>query len=234
VYNKVSLLVQLWSLKIVRGEGRPFVAFEDLHLFALDTICAIAFGLNDHNILQQEIKCVEDNGFVVSHTSTDPINFLHAPRSSQVEALLDMSPMMSIAQKSPMPGLSQLCALLDPFHARACRYRRDILRAKTMKILPPSHNADTNKASVSTQNALDQMQIREHHIATKLGRLPNIYSAAIRDEVCTPSHQVLCLLFLLLGTLLIRAETKYGDIGPKKWNEASETAKTKKESKREK
>ncbi|KAI9147561.1 putative cytochrome P450 [Paramyrothecium foliicola] len=182
VYQRASSLVELWTLKMHKGQGRPFVASEDLYLSALDTICSVAFGLDDDKTaLKQEINHLRMFNPGVSRNADEPVAFPNAPKDPEIEALLDIPEMLAIAQKSFIPAIAQHLALLNPAHARGWWYRRSLIRRQTDSRLKQLGNVC--EIDGKQESALDQLLFREHQIAQRLGRTPNFHSAVIRDEL---------------------------------------------------
>ncbi|KAJ6441061.1 cytochrome P450 monooxygenase [Purpureocillium lavendulum] len=181
VYDKAALLVDLWRTKQLKAGGRPFSARNDLYLATLDMISSVAFGMEESkSCLKAELSTVQ--GFIPSafDLETEPICFPSAPKDPEIEALLDIPEMISVAQSSPLPTLSQWLALLKPKHARAQWHRRALLRRQTVRCL---QNLALSGEKNVPESALHQLLWREKLAAARAGRQPDFYSPSIRDEV---------------------------------------------------
>jgi hypothetical protein len=152
----------------------------DLYLATLDMICAVAFGMDDaSSALQHEISHVQANNATFPDVKGEPACFSSAPVTPELEGLLNIPEMVSIAQASPFPSLSQTLALLNPKHARAHWNRKTLVMRQTDKSLQRL----TLGGPLECKSALDQLLWREMNAAKVAGRLPNYYSPVIRDEV---------------------------------------------------
>ena len=197
-YEQAGLLVDLWTAKDRQANGRPFAADEDLYMATLDIICNVAFGIDDGmGTLRKAISTtlstenhldstVDINVVpkVLDHTTglptNEPVVFPKAKHDPEVDALLDMSVMTSIAQKSPFPWLSQHLALLKPKHARAWWYRRSLIKRRTERMLRRLASGGEKEGRMTVLEHLIQ---REAKAAEKAGRPWNCFSPVIRDEV---------------------------------------------------
>ncbi|POR31587.1 Putative cytochrome P450 312a1 [Tolypocladium paradoxum] len=181
VYDRATLLVDLWGLKLSKAQGRPFSATHDLNLAALDMISSVAFGMGESKAaLKQETlhaRCFNVDPY---RAPNEPADFPTASAGPEIEALLDIPEMVAIAQGSPFPSLAQWLALLKPKHARAHWHRRSLLRRQTARSL---HRLALLGEKSVPESALDQLLWREKMAASKMGREPDFYSPAIRDEV---------------------------------------------------
>lgn len=130
--------------------------------------------------LSKEMLRVQSFDIKGGPESSAVVEFPRATQDPEIEALLDMANMMAIAQGSPFPTLAQWLALLKPRHARAHWHRRVLLRRQTEKSL--QRLASTGDESVP-ESALGQLLRREKRAAAKMGRPPDFWSHAIRDEV---------------------------------------------------
>ncbi|EQL01292.1 cytochrome P450 monooxygenase [Ophiocordyceps sinensis CO18] len=181
IYDRAAVLVDLWSLKQSKVRARPFAAARDLSLATLDMISSAAFGMEKSKAaLSKEMLRVQSFDIKGGPESSAVVEFPRATQDPEIEALLDMANMMAIAQGSPFPTLAQWLGLLKPRHARAHWHRRVLLRRQTEKSL--QRLASTGDESVP-ESALGQLLRREKRAAAKMGRPPDFWSHAIRDEV---------------------------------------------------
>ena len=119
VYEKAALLVDLWRLKQSKADERPFPALRDLYMATLDMISGVAFGMDSSKAsLKREIAQMHCPEGTFS-SELRPADFPASRNDPDTEALLNISEMISIAQRSPFPALAQWLALLNPRHARA-------------------------------------------------------------------------------------------------------------------
>ncbi|KAK5995437.1 Cytochrome P450 monooxygenase TRI13 [Cladobotryum mycophilum] len=180
VYERVVALIELWDLKTTKACGRPFSANHDLYLATLDIISSVAFDMEDENTaLRHEIAHVQSLNHGVSRVLDDPVEFPPGPTDPEVEALLNIPEMVSIAQASPFPTFSQMVAMLKPKHAQAQWNRHALIKRQTDRSLRKL----AATGSSGCESALDQLIWREMNAAKKAGRAANYYSPEIRDEV---------------------------------------------------
>ncbi|PHH62804.1 hypothetical protein CDD81_6696 [Ophiocordyceps australis] len=181
IYNRVSLLVDLWGLKQSKAGTRSFSATRDLYLATLDMISSVAFGMEDSKAaLKSEILCTQGFDVEPAEGVHEPVVFPCAPEDAEIEALLDIPDMVALAQSSPFPTMAQWLALLKPKHARAHWNRKSLLRRQTAKSL---HRLSLMGEKAVPESALDELLWRESMAASKTGRNADFYSPAIRDEV---------------------------------------------------
>lgn len=181
VYENAVALVDLWGIKELKALARPFSANHDLYLSTLDTICAVAFGMDremsavGHQTRHIErFKPVEHWGLGVA------ARFPTAPTDAYLESILDIPEMVAISQKSFFPTLSQRLALLSPKHARAHWNRRRLIRKQTEQAL---RRISSLGDQYTPKSALDHLLHREMMASSRAGRAPDFFSPAIRDEV---------------------------------------------------
>ncbi|KAK7432279.1 hypothetical protein QQZ08_001224 [Neonectria magnoliae] len=180
LYERTASLIELWSLKVDKGYGRPFNASHDLYLATLDIICSVAFGLDDDKgTLQREITHVQSLPSSGPSNENDPVHFTHGPTHPKTAALFDLADMISVAQSSPFPAWSQALAMLKPKHAKAWWHRRRLIQRQTTK----SVKKLTEGSLSARECALDQLLWREMNAAKKADRKPDYYSPVIRDEL---------------------------------------------------
>lgn len=184
LYENAAALVGLWSLKESKAQGRDFSANHDLYLSTLDMICGVAFGMDQQmSAVGQEIRNIEGFNPLCYVAANEPVQFPVAPTDAYVESLLDIPEMVSIAQKSPLPILSQWLALLKPKHARCHWNRRRLIRRQTKKALD---RISSDGEKYMAKSALDHLLRREMTSSSRERRKPDFFSPVIRDEVCTP------------------------------------------------
>lgn len=173
-------LIALWNLKAFKSYGRPFSVGNDLYSATLDMICAVAFGMDDtSSALQHEISHVQSISPTFPDAKRGTACFPPAPITPELEGLFNIPEMVSIAQASPFPSISQTLALLNPKYARAHWNRKTLIMRQTDKSLQRL----TLGGLPECKSALDQLLWREMHAAKVAGRLPDYYSPVIRDEV---------------------------------------------------
>ncbi|KAM0460834.1 hypothetical protein ACHAO4_001629 [Trichoderma viride] len=180
IYDKATALIALWKLKAFKSYGRPFSVGNDLYSATLDMICSVAFGMDDKSSsLQHEISHIQSISPTFPDVKGEPACFTSAPVTPELEGLFNIPEMVSIAQASPFPSISQALALLNPKHARAHWNRKTLMMRQTDKSLQRL----TLGGSIECKSALDQLLWREMNAAKVAGRLPDYYSPVIRDEL---------------------------------------------------
>lgn len=180
-HDSAQHILALWELKLQKGQGRPFAADHDLFLGMLDIISSVAFGMEGmSSALQQEAVFLRTINPKLPASATESVSFDRTTMSREVEALLDIPEMLAIGQGSPFPKTTQiLAALFRPKHARAFWHQRSLMVEQTTKALKKV----TDGGEDTRSSALDYLVLREMKIAERLGRKPNSYSPAIRNEV---------------------------------------------------
>ncbi|CAH0045165.1 unnamed protein product [Clonostachys solani] len=190
LYDAFAALVHLWHEKSTKAMGQPFCASHDLYMTTLDSICSVAFGLDESKrSLTREIDHVRSlpmppaspaPGPQVSPVISDasPVEFSRPEPNPEIEALLDIPEMLSISQKSGFPWIAQRLALLRPKHARAMRNRQALIDTQTENSLKRLFAGGEKEM----QCALDWMLWREMGKAKKEERTPDFHSPVIRDE----------------------------------------------------
>ncbi|KAM5345899.1 hypothetical protein ACJ41O_011760 [Fusarium nematophilum] len=180
VYERGLGLVDLWSLKLEKGGGRPFVADRDFSLATVDIICSVAFGLDeDKATLRREFSHIQSLDLAPLPTVDEPVSFPQAPADPEIDALFDIREMIAIATSSPFPAWGQRLAMLIPRHARAWWYRRGLIRRQTRNSVKKLQDGGEGRR----ESALDQLLWREMNAAKKADREPDFYSPVIRDEL---------------------------------------------------
>ncbi|KAH7322645.1 cytochrome P450 [Stachybotrys elegans] len=181
VYERTSLLLSLWRSKMEKGGGQPFEASQDIFFLTLDSICAVAFGMEDMDAsLRQELTHVQNLSFPSQHSTSGVADFPTAKMSSDTEALLDIAPMMTVGLQNRFSRLAQVIAgVVSPRRGRGFWSRRALIERQTRKSL--ERLKVTGEAG--SESALDHLLLREMNAAQRAGREPDLYSPAIRDEV---------------------------------------------------
>ncbi|KAF7552522.1 hypothetical protein G7Z17_g4269 [Cylindrodendrum hubeiense] len=180
LYERTTLLIELWKLKADNARGRPFDARDDLYLATLDIISSVAFGIDDgKGTLEKELSYMQSFSPSAPIDANGPVEFPQAPTSPETEALFDLADMIAIAQSSPFPWWSQHLAMLKPKHAKAWWYRRRLIHRQTTKSVKKLKDG----RGLTRECALDQLLWREMNAAKKADRQPEFYSPVIRDEL---------------------------------------------------
>ncbi|KAL7904335.1 cytochrome P450 [Trichoderma velutinum] len=180
IYNKADSLIKLWAVKAYISQGNPFRADRDIYLAALDIICTVAFGPgNLQSALQKEMLHVKSDQPKLSRDPMEPVSFSPAPAIPELESLLNATKMISVAQSSMFPGVSQFLALLNPKNELAYLNRKLFIQRQIESRLKEMDCAGSSECKC----ALDQLLRREMNDASKAKRLPNFYSGTIRDEI---------------------------------------------------
>lgn len=184
IYNKVDSLIKLWALKTYMSQGKSFLADRDIHLTTLDIICAVAFRTeNLQSALQREISHIASEQPGIFCNDSEPVYFSPAAAIPELESLLNAPKMISIAQGSIFPRVSQFLALLISRNELAYWNRKQFIRHQIERRLK---KLDCD-GSAENKCALDQLLRREMNLANKDRRSPNYYSTTIRDEASNPN-----------------------------------------------
>ncbi|KAL7940197.1 cytochrome P450 [Trichoderma barbatum] len=175
IYNTSDSLIKLWTLKASISHGKPFLADRDIHLATLDIICTVAFGTESlKSALQNEVSHVKSGLLQLPSNGGEAVCFSSGAAIPDLEALLNAPKMISVAQGSLFPRLSQFLALLNPKNGLAYWNRKVLI--KRQKEMGPAGSGEC-------RCALDQLLRHEMDYAKKDKRPPDYYSATIRDEI---------------------------------------------------
>ena len=177
IYDKFSLLVDLWDAKARLSNGRPFDVGKDIHNAALDIVMAASFGLGlEHSQIAKQIRELESTS---SPGGQDKVfEFKHVPIDEEIGAFTILADSIAVAVRSPLPRLGHfLYRNLSPMMRRAAA-GRDRLRNREI-----AKSVERRNSGHPQRCAMDNMLAREDVIAEKEGRKPNYYSDVILSEV---------------------------------------------------
>ncbi|EEU37408.1 uncharacterized protein NECHADRAFT_51378 [Fusarium vanettenii 77-13-4] len=177
IYDKFSLLVDLWNSKARFSNGRPFDVGKDIHNAALDIVMAASFGLGlEHSQVAKQIRELESASSPGGQD--DVFEFKHVPIDDEIGAFTILADSIAVAVRSPLPRLGHfLYRNLSPMMRRAAA-GRDRLRNREI-----AKSVERRESEHPQRCALDNMLAREDVIAEKEGRKPNYYSQVILSEL---------------------------------------------------
>lgn len=167
--------------KLDKAGGSPFDVMRDLLNFLLDATRSAAFGVDDDNrALLRDLQCVRSCNVEASPGNPGaPVKFPEADLGPEVGAIHDLGEIIVLGQASPLPWVSHALAMCTPRHLRAWFKRKSIIDTQTRESLKKL----ARYGESAKESALDQVLWREMNMAKKLGRQPDFYASAIRDEV---------------------------------------------------
>lgn len=191
VYQSVCTLMKLWEVKCNLVRGRPFSAHNDITFWALDSIFASSFGLNeaDSNTLQR-LQAVEefDNASddVLDGAADEPVTFPEGRVPEIFQAVLTLANSVTDTQLSPAPVLTSWVLRQFPYMQKATAIKDTWLRARTEEAIALIDNEDNENSEENDHghisNALHSVLLRERQVAEKQGRPPAYRKRAIADE----------------------------------------------------
>lgn len=194
VYQKMALLVDLWSLKTARSRGRPFRADQDIYMAALDITMAAAFDfprqttmilkqIKHLQLVDEENPRASDGSSHAADTedSSEPIVHPSVSMDPELEACVYLTESISVAFQSPVPRLAHWLYLQKSVSKRMTSLKEALIRRNIDEGLGRLQAAAGK--DVKMKCAVDQVLRREKAAAEKRGMKPDYYKKAIRDEV---------------------------------------------------
>ena len=182
IHSKALDLVQLWRVKAAVAQGRPFEAGEDMHLAALDAVCAFAFGEQfghsaTGNVLKQT-KALQQQSKNNQVTNLDePVAFPKAKTDPVLDSTMKLTNMVGEAINAISPRLWWDYLLkITPRGRKAVKdkwaFVTEELRGAVKRM----------EDEVPIRAAVDHMVQREKKAAEKTGRKPNYFNDTMVDE----------------------------------------------------
>ncbi|KAH8590933.1 cytochrome P450 [Bisporella sp. PMI_857] len=179
-YNVSSRLVELWRIKSLKTQGRPFDVSNDIVLFSFDAILSAAMGLSDsggdldHQIaLHGATKSLDTEDSM----SDNAVTLEAAERSAELKALTIDEESLGRAFYFPSPRLYHLVNKLRPSVRNAGKTLRKYINSQIDKAV------QNLGKGCEPQCALDYVIQRELEAAEKAGRKPVLDDPRIRDGI---------------------------------------------------
>lgn len=180
IYSSVETLLDLWNLKSKLADGHPFEAYQDIYSATLDFIFAATFGLDPEDSMTsaQRQLLMSNPDIDLPRKFDEPVEFLTATRPPVFEAILTLTESLETTVKSPLPRLHHDLLRQMPYMRKARAVKEAFITTEIEKRVARFESGDTVKRS-----ALDDVLQRELNAAKKEGRIPNLKSRAIYDEL---------------------------------------------------
>ncbi|CAI6340672.1 unnamed protein product [Periconia digitata] len=180
MYKSVCTLMKLWRAKCAAADGRPFSAHQDITFWALDSIFASSFGLqeSDSNTVRRlhAVKQSENGKILTGVDGT--ITFPEGEVPDIFHAVLTLSNSVTDTQLSPAPALTSWILRKLPYMRRATAVKDAWIHARTEESIELlERDPDTE-----VRNALHSVLLRERDIAAKNNRPAAYRKRAIADE----------------------------------------------------
>ncbi|PVH99930.1 cytochrome P450 [Periconia macrospinosa] len=180
MYESVCTLMKLWRAKCIQAAGHPFSAHHDLTFWALDSIFASSFGLEeaDSNTVRRLHAVEQGQNLKQKHQQPEePILFPDGEVPAIFQAVLTLSNSVTDTQLSPAPALTSWILRKFPYMRKAKAIKDAWLRERTEEAI-----ALLESDTTTPHSALHSVLMREREVAAKAGRLPAYRKRAIADE----------------------------------------------------
>ncbi|KAM0554037.1 hypothetical protein ACHAPJ_007112 [Fusarium lateritium] len=178
IYDKMSRLVELWSLKSEHANGRFFSASRDVHNAALDIIVCASFGLDTQSTqLVREIQHLSPD----DKANNDPDGefvFKEAAMNEELEALTVLADSVAKTFKTPSPPLFHFL-----YRNLSSKLKHAFSLTKRLQDREIENGIKRRQNGGGLKCALDEISIREEVLAKKEGRKPDYYSQVITSEM---------------------------------------------------
>lgn len=234
IYRNFTFLLDLWTLKLEQGSGRPFRADQDMYMVALDIIMAVTF---DHrssdtmvmrqmrhlkNWYRQAARLHNNNNHDDAERAGEPFPFPSIPLTPDLAALVYLTESLNVAFQSPVPRLAHWLYLQKPASRQALRRKQELIRRNidaSVARLQCQQQHDSEDAHRNKNRprkplcALDEILLREQALASKRGMPPNFHRFAVYDEVFTyvvGGHDTSATLFNWWVKLMARSQVSQG------------------------
>ncbi|KAK0622783.1 cytochrome P450 monooxygenase [Immersiella caudata] len=188
-YRNILYLIELWTLKMELGGGRPFGAARDFYKVILDVFMSVTFDRESPNTLIKTQTAHLRRDFdpeeyrVDAENPEEPFPFDDLPLPPDLEAIVYLVESINIGFQSPVPRLAHWLYLQKPYSRRQTRLRRGLIEQKI------SESVARLKATKGQEPALlaglDALLIREKTLAERVGAPSNPYSEVVQDELFT-------------------------------------------------
>jgi hypothetical protein len=182
LYEKISSLLDLWTVKARASSGRPFQADQDIYMWALDLTMAVAFGFpKKDTMMVKQIIHLENHSQANSETPMDvPFEFSNVPLDPELNACIYLANSVGVAFQSPVPRLAHYLYLRKSYSREQTAIKQEFIRQNIEKSLKRLEMRGPEKKLTC---AVDQILLREKERSEKCGIQPNFFKPAIYDEV---------------------------------------------------
>jgi len=181
IYMKMTLLLDLWTIKANKAGGRPFPANQDLHVTALDIIMAATFDFPQSDTsLSKQIAHIEMHQRADSSVTPEPFQFSRVELEPELEAWVYLTQSFDVPFKSRFPYLSHWLYLQRPRSRKALQLRQIVTERNIEQSIKRLEKQGNEK---KLRCAVDKILLREQAHAKKHGLQPSFYKPAIYDEV---------------------------------------------------
>lgn len=182
IYEKTTLLLNLWTIKSRYSNKRPFKADRDIHMAALDIIMTVAFDYSQsETMLVKQIESLQGHAAADSIGSEDePFPFEDVPLGPDLHALVFLSESIGVAFQSIVPRFAHWLYLQKSEAQKALRTRKQFIKRNIEQSIKRLENPEKDRI---LRCAVDKMLLREREFAEKSGIQPDFHKSAIYDEV---------------------------------------------------
>lgn len=181
IYKKITLLLDLWTLKTQYANGRPFKVDWDIHMAALDIIMTVAFDYaQSDTMIVKQIQSLQNHPPSNDDSKDEPFPFQDVPLGPELHALVFLTESIGVAFQSTIPRLAHWLYLQKSEAQKAFRTRKQFIKGNIEQSIKRLEDRERNRR---LRCAVDQMLLREKASAEKSGVQPDFHKPAIYDEV---------------------------------------------------
>jgi cytochrome P450 len=179
-------LLELWELKIQRGNGRPFKADLDMYHLALDIVVSAAFDFprSKSTIVKQtaHLKALPQERVTSAKHPSTSISFEVLPLEPELQACVYLTESIGVSFQSVFPRFAHWLYLRKPQSRKATRLKEHFIERNINQAIERLGNKEENTAH-KMRCAVDQLLLREKSLAEKERRKPDFHKRAIYDEL---------------------------------------------------
>jgi hypothetical protein len=192
-------LIELWTLKIELGGGRPFSAARDFYKVILDVFMSVTFDRQSPSTLiktqtahlQQHFDREKFRG--EPGNPEEPFPFDELPLPPDLEAIVYLVESINVGFQSPVPRLAHWLYLQKPYSRCQTRLRRGLIEQKISESV--ARLEETKGHEPALLAGLDALLLREKAFAERVGIPSDPYGEVIQDEVSGVwSYLIQCML----------------------------------------
>jgi hypothetical protein len=182
IHAKTLTLVELWSLKAKRANGRPFHALNDIFDAAMDIINAAAFYFDESlDITKRKLQHLASvgGGLKLQEHPNGAVEFPPVDLDSNILALQAVSHYLGEQMLAALPKYSHMYRMATDRTLRGHMARKDKLIIDQIQKSIERLNSGNDIQFA----AVDHVVQREVNVAKKENRAPDFFSKRTIDEV---------------------------------------------------
>jgi len=190
LYEKVSSVLDLWSLKTNLGKGHPFRADQDIYKLTLDFTIAVLLDFPSHEtMLVKQIAHLKSlkqtqNDEALELKADEPATFEDLPLEPELEACVYFSESIGLSFESAFPRLANWMYLRKKESRRRLALKNGLISRNINAARQRIESQDTSHPFEQKRRGVDQILLREKEAAVKEDRKPDFHKKVIYDEVC--------------------------------------------------